>query len=118
MAFRGSSGGVSFVVCTDLAVNAKKAFENPRPGMQLSRALSRSSPQDRQLPGGESLNRLRKRFRLIFQRPIVLLMENQVIHRATTNADHRRAAGLTLQCDKAESFLHARMNKEIGGLVI
>src|SRR5207248_6957021 len=118
MAFPGSSGGVSFVVCTDLAVNAKKAFKNPRPGMQLSRALGGLLTQARYILLAHALDRFGKRLRLIFERPIVLIMEYQVVHRAPANADHRRSAGLTLQRDQSESFLHARMNKKIGGPII
>src|SRR6266496_6749817 len=51
-------------------------------------------------------------------RPIALLMENEVVHRAAANADHRRAAGLTFQSDQSESFLYARVNKKISGPVI
>src|SRR5713226_6830845 len=111
MASGGSSGGLSFVVCTDLAVNAKKPFKNPRPRVQLSRTLGRLFPQNRQVLSGESFDRIRHRFRLIFTRPIVLLMENQVIHRGSANADHRRSAGLTFQRDQTKSFLNAWMNK-------
>src|SRR5262249_4358342 len=45
-------------------------------------------------------------------------MENEVVHRAAANADHRRAAGLTFQSDQSESFLYTRVNKKISGPVI
>src|SRR5205823_1014833 len=110
--------GVPFVVCTNLAVNAKKPLENPRPGVELTGLLGRFLTQDRQLALARSLDRFGQRFRRVFARPISLVVKNQIVHGAPTNSDHRRATGLTLERDQPKRFLHTRMNEKIGRAVI
>src|SRR2546430_12374184 len=110
--------GVPFVVCTNLAVNAKKPLEDPRPSMQLPGFLGRFFTQDRQLALAKSLDCFGQRFCRVFARPISLIVKNQVVHRAPTDPDHRRAQGLTFERDQPERFLHARMNKNVGSSII
>ena len=43
-----------------------------------------------------------------------LAAENDPIHVAAANANHRRAAGLALERGQTERLLHARMNEQIG----
>jgi hypothetical protein len=46
-------------------------------------------------------------------RPKLLIIQNDAVHIAATNPDHRRATGLTFQGDEAEGFLHTGMNEQI-----
>src|SRR5207248_5759302 len=110
--------GVPFVVCTNLAVNAKKPLENSRPGVELAGFLGCFLTKDRQLAVAKSLDRFGQRFCCVFACPISLVVKNQVVHRAPTDPDHRRTTGLTFERDQPERFLHTRMNKKIGRAVI
>ena len=49
----------------------------------------------------------------IVVRPQLLIIQNDAVHIAATNPDHRRATGLTFQGDEAEGFLHTGMNEQI-----
>src|SRR2546423_9872513 len=118
MASRCSFGGLFFVICADLAVNAKKPLKYPWPGMAL-RGFGRSLvTQGRQGLFAEPLNRGRKRIGIVFARPIILSVEDQLVHCRAANSNDRRAARLAFQCDQAKSFLHAWMNKNVRRAVI
>ena len=57
-------------------------------------------------------------FGRLLLRPRFLIVQNNPIHVAAANANHRSPAGLTFQSDKAKSFLRPWMYEQIGRAII
>ena len=53
----------------------------------------------------------------IFCGPVVLIREDNAVHVTAADSDHRCAAGLALEGDETEGFLHAGVHKEVGSAV-
>ena len=65
-----------------------------------------------------SFDRVGQRLRRVFARPRFLFVKNDPVHVTAANADHRRAASLTLERNQTERLLHSRMNEEIGRAIV
>src|SRR5450432_3362197 len=94
----GGTASVCLVPRANFLVNAKQSLENNRPGVAIPDFLRRFKAYSLQLSASRALDHVRQRASRILPRPVFLPAENNAIHIAAANADHWRAAGLTLQC--------------------
>src|SRR5439155_21414343 len=118
MISRSSSGDVSCVIGTDLAVNTKKLLKHTRPRV-IRPGISRCSAAQRlQFWRAQFLNRVGKSFCSVFSRPGFLLMTNNLVHVTAANSDYWCAAGLTFGRNQPKRVLNARMNEKAGRAII
>ena len=118
MISRSSFVDGSCVTGADLAVNTKKLLKHARPRVVCPRILRRNAAQPLQFLRAQCLNGIGESLRCVFSRPRFLLMTNNPVHVTAVDSDHRRAAGLTFQRDKAKRLLNARVNEQIGCAII
>ena len=86
--------------------------------MQLGRPFGCFFSHAHHIPRAHRFDGVRQRLRFVFTGPILLIVKDQVVHRASANPHHRCPAGLAFQRNQTKCFLHAGMNEEIGGAVI
>src|SRR5207302_6827264 len=93
-------------------------FEYPGPGQTFLSQARSACPQSRQIARAGGFDGAGKGFGRLLLRPRFLIVQNNPVHVAAANADHRSPASLTFQCDKAKGFLRPRMYEQIGRAII
>ena len=97
----------------------QKSARKPRPGIALAPPFGRRPAQRRQFLRAAIRSIASASAAAVFSRAqISWLVKNDPVHVAAANPDDRCSAGLTLQRDQPKCFLHARMNKQIGGPIV
>ncbi len=97
-----------------LAVNAEKPVENAPPVVAFGDDAAAAGTDGRASPRGSCARWRRRAIPGRFSAAqIPEVAENDAVHVAAANADHRRPARLAFQRDQAEGLLHAGMHEQV-----
>src|ERR1700682_1801405 len=88
-----------YVVCADLAVNAKQASENNWPRVFGCRPFCRGPSERPEISSAEMLDRVSQDVRIVPLRPAFLVVQDDPVEPRATNAEDWRPARLALERD-------------------